>query len=106
MRMKSENEIHTDAAAAAAGAAASAAAPVLPLVLLWFRQRQQQKQQQLQQQRSLCLNEKLFLIPFSLVSIDLIFLVFFLINFAAQCNSCPACLSEKAHEISGGEQSV
>ena len=44
----------------------------LPLFLQWFKQLQQQKQQQLQQQH-LCLNEKLILIQFNLISIDFVF---------------------------------
>ena len=54
----------------------------LPLFLQWFKQLQQQKQQQLQQQQHLCLNEKLMLIQFNLISIDFVFLVFFKVNFA------------------------
>ena len=49
----------------------------LPLFLQWFKQLQQQKQQQLQQQQHLCLNEKLILIQFNLMSID-----FFLVSFS------------------------
>ena len=50
--------------------------PFLPLFLQWFKQLQQQKQQ-LQQQQHLCLNEKLILIQFNLISIDFVFLYFF-----------------------------
>ena len=58
----------------------------LPLFLQWFKQLQQQKQQQLQQQQQqqlqqqqqhLCLNEKLILIQFNLISIDFVFCFFF-----------------------------
>ena len=48
----------------------------LPLFLQWFKQLQQQKQQQLQQQQHLCLNEKLILIQFNLISIDFAFWYF------------------------------
>ena len=47
---------------------------------------QQQKQQQLQQQH-LCLNEKLILIQFNLISIDFVFFELFSINFARQCST-------------------
>ena len=52
----------------------------LPLFLQWFKQLQQQKQQQLQQQQHLCLNEKLILIQFNLISIDFVFWYFFKVN--------------------------
>ena len=48
----------------------------LPLFLQWFKLLQQQKQQQLQQQQHLCLNEKLILIQFNLISIDFVFWYF------------------------------
>ena len=57
----------------------------LPLFLQWFKQLQQQKQQQLQQQQHLCLNEKLMLIQFNLISIDFVFWYFFKVNFARGC---------------------
>ena len=57
----------------------------LPLFLQWFKQLQQQKQQQLQQQQHLCLNEKLILIQFNLISIDFVFLVFCQLIFAHGC---------------------
>ena len=57
----------------------------LPLFLQWFKQLQQQKQQQLQQQQHLCLNEKLILIQFNLISIDFVFWYFFKVNFAREC---------------------
>ena len=57
----------------------------LPLFLQWFKQLQQQKQQQ--QQQRLCLNEKLILIQFNLISIDFVFWVFFKVNFARECTN-------------------
>ena len=56
----------------------------LPLFLQWFKQLQQQKQQQLQKQQHLCLNEKLILIQFNFISIDIVFLIFFKVNFARE----------------------
>ena len=60
----------------------------LPLFLQWFKQLQQQKQKQLQQQQHLCLNEKLMLIQFNLISIDFVFWYFIKVNFARRgsCN--------------------
>ena len=57
----------------------------LPLFLQWFKQLQQQKQQQLQQQQHLCLNEKLILIQFNLISIDFVFWYFDNFIFAREC---------------------
>ena len=58
----------------------------LPLFLQWFKQLQQQKQQQLQQQQHLCLNEKLILIQFNLISIDFVFWYFYNFIFARECS--------------------
>ena len=59
----------------------------LPLFLQWFKQLQQQKQQQLQQQQHLCLNEKLMLIQFNLISIDFVFLYFFPLLYNIMCHA-------------------
>ena len=79
--MESEIIFHSDTEIAAAGAAAaSAAASVETTTKPVAKQAQQQKQQQLQQQQHPCLNERLILIRFNLISVSLICVPFF--NFA------------------------